>query len=85
MRQETFKPTAVQREILAAMASGSLLVQDRQNVLSVSGICLQPTTRAILIKNRLIERLDKSRNVGVQGNGFVITAKGAALVRQEKA
>lgn len=75
-----FQMTAVQREVLTALDQGGMLVQDRQNTLHVAGLTLQPRTREILMKNKLIERLDKARGPGVKGNGFVITAKGRALL-----
>lgn len=68
--------TDVQRSILTAMLGGELLVQDRQNALHIGAMTLQPRTRDILVKARLIERFDKTKSVSSSGNGFIITEQG---------
>ena len=81
------KLTAAQQETLTALANGAMLTFDEQGGLNLptplpgrnSGM-LQGTVRMALMKNKLIERFDKKKNARTKGNGYVISAKGVALL-----
>lgn len=68
--------TPHQRQVLEALANGSMITADRNNCLQVDGITIQPVTREFLVKSKYVERADKSRSLATAGNGFVITDKG---------
>lgn len=72
--------TLHQRMVLDGLSQGGMLIQDNYNCLYLGPTMLQSVTRQFLVKNRLIERLDKTRGVGVSGNGFIITDKGRAAL-----
>lgn len=76
MESKPFNLTPVQREILEALAAGGMLTLDKTNSLSVNGRHIQPLTREFLTSNKLVTRLDKTRDIKTLGNGYVITDKG---------
>ncbi len=80
MDTKQIKLTPVQREILKALADGGMLALDKTNTLYVNGRQLQPVTREFLTSNKLITRMDKTRDIKAIGNGFVITEKGRAAL-----
>ena len=82
MEKNPVKLTTVQREILEVLAAGGMLTLDKTNSLSVNGKYLQPITREFLTSNKLITRLDKTRDIKSIGNGFVITDKGRAALQK---
>lgn len=83
------KLTAVQHETLIALANGAMLTFDEWGTLNLptplpgrnSGM-LEGTVRAALMNNKLIERRDKTKDPRTKGNGYVISAKGVALVEK---
>jgi hypothetical protein len=72
--------TKLQREILEALRDGGMITIDRANMPSLGDRDLSPQTRYFLTDKRLIERRDKSKAVETQGNGFILSAKGLALL-----
>ena len=80
METKPMRLTPVQREILEMLAAGGMLTLDKMNILSVNGKQLQPVTREFFTSNKLVTRLDKSRDIKTQGNGYVITDKGRAAL-----
>lgn len=81
------KLTSAQREILEELAKGAMLAFNEFGQLCLptplpgrnSG-ALQHVTRDFMMKNRLIERFDKTKDARTKGNGYIISAKGRSLL-----
>lgn len=72
--------TNIQRDILEALRDGDIIRIDRTNMPWLGDRCLSPQTRYFLTDNRLVERRDKTKSIESDGNGFVLSAKGLALL-----
>ena len=82
MASKPLKLTALQREILQAMAAGGIITIDSMNLAKLGERDVQPQTRYFLTQHRLITAVDKSRAITTKGNGFTISDKGRqALAR----
>lgn len=84
------KMTQIQRETLEALARGAMLTLDQYNILNLSDALpgrnspmVTGSVRDFLTRNRLVERLDKTRDLKVKGNGYIISAKGRAALSRE--
>ena len=75
------KLTEVQREILQALDNGKIIRIDQCNMAYLGERYLAPQTRYFLTEKRLVGRMDKTRRVEAAGNGFAITEKGRAVLR----
>ena len=80
---DSVKLTKVQRDILEALRNGGTITVDRSNMPWLADRLLSPQTRYFLTNNRLIERRDKTKSVEVQGNGFILSAKGLAALQSD--
>lgn len=77
---KSIRLTKVQRDILEALRDGDVIRVDRSNMPWLGDRCLSPQSRYFLTDNRLVERRDKAKSVESEGNGFVLSAKGLALL-----
>lgn len=77
---EPVRLTKVQRDVLEALRDGGIIRIDRSNMPWLGDRCLSPQTRYFLTDNRLVERRDKTKSVESEGNGFVLSEKGATLL-----
>lgn len=80
MSDKPFRLTDYQREILEALRDGAIMTIDEQNSARLGDRFVASATRYFLTQHRLIERIDKNRRVESKGNGFVLSAKGLALL-----
>jgi hypothetical protein len=78
---DSVRLTKLQREILEALQGGGLITIDRYNMPWLAERALSPQTRYFLTENRLIERRDKTRSVETEGNGFILSTKGLAVLQ----
>lgn len=83
------KPTPAQLETLQALTDGAVLTLDQHNMLNLptalpgrNGPMVSPSVREFLTKNRLVERLDKTRDIKANGNGYVISEKGRKVIAE---
>jgi len=81
-KTKTKKPTAYQLEVLRRLAAGELMTVDRMNMSHLGDQIVAYNCRLVLVRERWIMRKDKTRNVEVQGNGFVISDKGRMVLAQ---
>lgn len=78
---DSIRLTKVQREILEALRDGGTITIDRTNMPWLGDRSLSPQTRYFLTDKRLVERRDRTRSVETHGNGFVLSAKGLAVLQ----
>ena len=78
---DSVRLTKLQRAILEALRAGGLITIDRFNMPWLGDRPLSPQTRYFLTEHRLIERRDKTRAVEIKSNGFVLSAKGLAVLQ----
>jgi hypothetical protein len=81
------KLTEAQLETLQALVEGAMLTFNDYGQLCLPVAlpgrfdnALSGTVRDVLIKNKLIERFDKTRDPRRKGNGYVISEKGRAAL-----
>jgi hypothetical protein len=77
--------TEVQRQVLQFLQDGSVMSVDRHNTAWCADRPIQLNTQQFLRTNKLIKKIDTSRPAHLKGNGYVITVKGLAILRQQPA
>lgn len=78
---DSIRLTKLQREILEALRDGGTITIDHTNMPWLGDRVLPPQTRYFLTSKRLIERWDKAKSVESQANGFILSAKGLAVLQ----
>lgn len=74
------KLTKIRRIALQALADGGLMTIDKQNLAHIGNLSVAPVNRYFFTQKRLVTRLDKTKSIEVEGNGYVITDKGRHLI-----
>lgn len=82
MSSTPIRLTKVQRDVLEALRDGGIIRIDRSNMAWLGDRSLSSQTRYFLTDKRLVERRDKGRSVESEGNGFVLSPKGLALLEE---
>jgi hypothetical protein len=77
---DPIKLTPIQRAVLQELATGAMLTVDVHNLLWLNGRVVQPNTRAVLMKHRLLRRFDMDHDIKAKGNGFVLSEKGRQVI-----
>lgn len=75
-----YRPTESIRDLLKELAAGELLRVDVHNILWLRDRALTQGTRTVLMRERLVTRLDKTKAAETHGNGFVISDRGRKIL-----
>lgn len=69
------------REVMEALYAGAMMIVGKRNITYVNEISVSPEFRKFFTQSGLVSRLDKSKPVTADGNGFVITEKGRGVLQ----
>lgn len=70
------KLTDIQKKVLSFLCDGNIMIVDKMNLASIIDQNVASSTKYFLTKNKLIEKMDKTKSIYTKGNGYVISDKG---------
>jgi hypothetical protein len=82
--KKQLKLTKLQADILEALVQGEIISIDSRNMATMGERAIAPQTRYFLTEKRLVTRKDKTKAVTTSGNGYIISPKGAKVLREHK-
>lgn len=74
------KLTKIRRTALQELANGGLMTIDKQNLAHIGSLSVAPVNRYFFTQKRLVTRLDKTKSIEAEGNGYIITDKDRKLI-----
>lgn len=80
LKNKFIRLTKIQIEVLELLSDGNIIKIDKTNSSSIGSIDIASNTRYFLIKNRLMERKDKTKSIYSGDNGYIISEKGRNIL-----